>query len=287
MTPMSLPNVKISQKLLDKDKDPAQSNLCNFSNTQLSEFVWLVASQYPLWELRIAELFSPHGREVRRIYVYQGKELIGEIGSEYSSRSGGSVVYIKNDRITANRSRNGGKMISNNNKKLLSAIKKNFGCKTINEKLDEAAFSASTNITSAAWEHAMTSNRLKTKLADDVVDYVLGAGRESYVQHLTTSGNLNSIASLDEFMEAQKMSSASAQIKDMFGKQQLTLILLDNDKYLVKDSTVTNVFDADSLPQNLRRSLGMLKLVEKGQIISNSGMRVEENIFIVVQDPIE
>lgn len=280
--PMILPNVTISKKLYHDGVKPEMV----VEHKQLSEILWAVASQNPTWEVRVTTAISG-GSHVRRVNVYQDGERLGEIGFEYNGRSGGNVVYIENDRISASRSRNRGKQFSSDNKRLLTSIKKHFGRKTITERLHEATASATTMVSTVAWEHAMTESRLKSKIYGEAVEYVLGAGRELYAQHLTTIGNPNLIATLDEIVEAQKMSAASANIKDLFSRQQLTLILLDNDKYIVKNAATTDTFDADSLPQNLRRSLGMLKLVEKGQVVSNSGMRVEENIFIVVQDATE
>lgn len=280
MNPMSLPNVTIPPKLLE------HVNLIRdafaITHTQLSEIVWSVASQYPLWELRIVSAST--GGSVKKLHVYQEGELLGELGYEYNSRSGGNVVYVKNHRISASRSRNDGKMFSSDNKKLLNAIKKNFGRKTVAERLSEAEHLASRALNIAVWEHTSNVSRIMTRISEEATQYVTGAGRELYVQHLQSIGSLSSIAKLDEVKTAQELAVASTAIKDMYNNQQMALVILDNDKYIVKYTVSTELYDTDSFPQALRRSLGMLKLVEKGQVISNSGMRVDENVFIVVQD---
>jgi ribosomal protein L31E len=277
--PMILPNVTISKNLYHDGVKPEMV----VEHKQLSEILWAVASQNPTWEIRVTMAVGG-GSHVRRVNVYQDGERLGEIGFEYSGRSGGNVVYVENERISASRSRGGGKQFSSNNKRLLATVKKYFSRKTVGEKINEALVNCDKMLNSVAWDNAMKENRLKLRVSEHAVSFVTGVGRELYVQHLTTTGNPTVISAIDDLVEAQKMSAASANIKDMFSKQQLTLVLLDNDKYIVKNSETTDTFDADSLPQSLRRSLGMLKLVEKGQIVSNSGMRVEDNVFIVVQD---
>lgn len=280
MNPMSLPNVTISPKLLESVDLPRAAFA--ITHTQLSEIVWSVASQYPLWELRIVSAST--GGSVKKLHVYQEDEHIGELGYEHSSRSGGYVVYIKNDRISASRSRNSGKMLSGDTKKLLTAIKKNFGRKTIGERLEEAENKTLRALGTVVWEHSSNVSRIMARISEEAMQYVTGAGRELYVQHLQSIGSLSSIAKLDEVKTAQELAVASTAIKDMYNNQQMALVILDNDKYIVKYTVSTELYDTNSFPQALRRSLGMLKLVEKGQVISNSGMRVDENVFIVVQD---
>lgn len=280
MNPMSLPNVTVSPKLLDTANLPRDA--FTITMTQLSELVWSVAAQYPLWELRIVSASS--GGSARKLHVYQEDENLGELGYEFSSRSGGHVVYVKNHRISASRSRNDGKMLSSDNKKILSAIKKNFSRRTVGEKVADADSTAARALSAAVWDHTSTLSRIKARLAEDALQYVTGAGKDVYVQHLQSTGLLSIVANLDEVVSAQEMVGASAHIKDLYDKHKMALVIFDNDKYIVKYTVSTELYDASSLPHELRRSLGMLKLVEKGQVVSNSGMRVDENVFIVVQD---
>lgn len=43
-------------------------------------------------------------------------------------------------------------------------------------------------------------------------------------------------------------------------------------------------FTADTLPYNLRASLAMMKLVNDGTVVANRGLRVNSNVFIVMED---
>lgn len=281
MNPMSLPNVTVSPKLLETVGVTITRADYRIAHSQLAELVWAVASQNPLWEVRIVS--TSNSFAALKLFVIQDGEKLGEIGYEYNPRSG-SNVYVVNQRIAAARSRNGGKQFSADNKRLLATIKKNFSRKTVGEKITDAENATTQALNTVVWDHSTRLGKLRHDLAERAVNYVSGVGKELFTQHLISIGMASNVDKLDKVVEAAEAVAVSSDIKDLYHKGELVLIVLDNDKYIVKYAVNTEMHDIESLPQTLRRSLGMLKLVEKGQVVSNSGMRVGENVFIVVQD---
>ena len=277
MNPLALPNVTIAQALHAPDGSPPSLTI----KTQLSELMWSVASTNPLWELRIVNARS---NSVQKVRVYHDGEALGEIGVDYYGNRGISAVYVVNHRISATRQRNNGRQYSEDNKRLMSAIKKNFSRKTVAEKVNTAVDEATRALNSTVWDLNSKASRLMHTLYEPALSYVLGAGRDLFAQHLMAIGESQHIAKLDEVQEADIVAKTGVAIKDLYDKNKLALVILDNDKYIVKYAVNTETHNGDSFPASLRRSLGMLKLVEKGQIVSNSGMRVDENVFILVQD---
>jgi hypothetical protein len=65
-------------------------------------------------------------------------------------------------------------------------------------------------------------------------------------------------------------------------------VCLHGDMYLVKyladPNGVVHKFTADTLPQNLRANLAMLKLVDDLTIIADRGVRVNESSFMILED---
>lgn len=277
MNPLALPNVTVAQSLHAPDGSRPSLTI----RTQLSELMWSVASANPMWELRIVNARS---NSVQKVRIFQEGETLGEIGVDYFGTRGNFAVYVVNDRIAATRQRNNGRQYSEDNKRLLSAIKKNFSRKTVTEKVEEAKNHAARALNSTVWDLSNQTMRATSTVSEPAVAYVLGAGREMFVQHLIATGQSQHVNKLDALQEADSMAKTSIAIKDLYDKNKLALVILDNDKYIVKYAVNTEMHTNDSFPASLRRSLGMLKLVEKGQIVSNSGMRVDESIFILVQD---
>jgi len=275
MNPMSLLNVSIAKSLHGPNGEVPTLSI----PTQLSELMWTIASTYPTWEVRIVAASS---LSVRKVKVFQGGECLGELGIDYF----GSVktVYVVNQRIAASRERNNGRHFSENNKRLMSSVKKYFFRKTLSETVDGALEATGRALNSTVWELSSKVSKITSNLSEPAISYVLGAGRELFAQHLAAIGMPQHIAKLDELTEAELMAKASVNIKDLYDKKRMALVILDNDKYIVKYAVNTEVHNHTSFPESLRRSLGMLKLVDNGQIISNSGMRVDDNVFILVQD---
>jgi hypothetical protein len=50
----------------------------------------------------------------------------------------------------------------------------------------------------------------------------------------------------------------------------------------VRQGAEVKVYDDDSLPFEVRSKLGMLKLVDKGQMISDIGCKVDAEVFVVI-----
>ncbi len=64
--------------------------------------------------------------------------------------------------------------------------------------------------------------------------------------------------------------------------KQHTLVLLDGMNYIVKHANQVEVKTSEELPDYVRRGVGMLKLVEVRNAITNVGIRVDENTFALL-----
>jgi hypothetical protein len=61
-----------------------------------------------------------------------------------------------------------------------------------------------------------------------------------------------------------------------------TLIIVDGGKYLAQIGSDVQIWDDNTLPVELRGKLGLLKLVNNRQFVSDVGCRVEDDVFIVI-----
>jgi hypothetical protein len=74
------------------------------------------------------------------------------------------------------------------------------------------------------------------------------------------------------------------EVRSKYGSGNAALVVLDQGKYIVKTGDNVQLFDDNDLPEQIRGRLGLLKLVEYKQMVTNAGCRVSSEVFVVVLD---
>jgi hypothetical protein len=69
-----------------------------------------------------------------------------------------------------------------------------------------------------------------------------------------------------------------------FGNNQTALVVRDMGKYLVKVGDKVDLYDDNTLPQDIRMKVGMLKLVGDEQYLTDIGCKVTSEIFVLLVD---
>jgi hypothetical protein len=69
-----------------------------------------------------------------------------------------------------------------------------------------------------------------------------------------------------------------------FSKNKTALVVKDTGKYLVKIGDNVELYDDNTLPVDMRMKLGMLKLVNDEQYITDIGCKVTSEIFVLLVD---
>jgi hypothetical protein len=72
------------------------------------------------------------------------------------------------------------------------------------------------------------------------------------------------------------------KVKSQFEAGKTALVIKDDGKYLVKMGDAIQLFNDNTLPEDMRGKLGMLKLVEAEAFVSNVGCRINDEVFVVV-----
>ena len=70
-------------------------------------------------------------------------------------------------------------------------------------------------------------------------------------------------------------------IREQFTKDESALVIKYEGKYIVKFGDNINLYSDDTLPMEFRGKLGMLKLVDNEQFVSNAGCKVTDEIFVL------
>lgn len=77
------------------------------------------------------------------------------------------------------------------------------------------------------------------------------------------------------------------EIRDFFDKGGATLVVLDGAQYITQTGETVQNYTDDTLPYHMRMKLGMLKLVEDKQMISDVGCRVDSTTYVVTAEKVE
>jgi hypothetical protein len=86
---------------------------------------------------------------------------------------------------------------------------------------------------------------------------------------------------LDGMAEAHQAKLATQDIAVSLGTGAGATVMLRGDEYVVVINGVTSIFDTDHLPPHIKRSLGILKMVENHTYIEGHGARVDKDKFFV------
>ena len=74
------------------------------------------------------------------------------------------------------------------------------------------------------------------------------------------------------------------RVQEDFSKNKTALVVKDTGKYLVKIGDKVDLYDDNTLPVDMRMKMGMLKLVEDEQYITDVGCKVTSEVFVLLVD---
>ena len=207
-----------------------------------------------------------------------------ELGSIYYERIySGDKDYrycVDNFRVAQLRERGSG-MKTIHEKKALKHVDKYFGRKNLDEKLVDAKQQAQYTLNRVHndlnskfdWEWNRVDNFAKA--------FVMNRFDE-FVSYLSEN---NAITKIDANTMPERFERKCAvnEVKNKFGADEHYLVYVDNQSYAIfRKNEPTQIKASEELPEFIRMGVGMLKLVEDGQIISGIGCRVNATTYIVL-----
>lgn len=214
--------------------------------------------------------------------VFEGGEVLGHIRKEYARRD--YKIHVSNERIARKRERGTG-YSTEDPKKAIARIKKEFGRMTTTERINKAAEAASQYAYYAAAKHEQKLRPHSQALKEAALAYVSGPGFDTFLQYLKENEPhkhdliVNAKAQHDNLRADM---SVLEGIRDSLGSSKSALIVRDFEQYIVRIGDTVTLYDDNTLPVHLRGKLGLLKLVEKEHFVSGAGCRVSEEVFVVL-----
>ena len=249
----------------------------------MKPFVEALAKKFPQWRFVGHKFYRRESVwQAYTFLVYDKRERLGELSSEYSPRKSGKVYTIKNERISKDRVR-GDRTKTQDLSKAVKIVSKMFGAKTTLERMNEVTSDSSTLIFQVFQDRRRTFDAAYNKLTRHIERYI--------VDNIDTIAPVALHGLPDDF---------ASTFKDMFEERQImediaqcnqqgngAVVLIHGSDYVVKRKSATTgaheieLMSSDTLPMYIKRSVGMLKLVEPKTAVAGVGVRVDDNAFFV------
>lgn len=275
---MELPNILFEQRKSDAGAATPVTN----SNTQTHPFLLplmlRLAQARPKWKFvaQRRNLPTPDGRyALTSFIVYEGGETLGRIWKSYENR--GDVVNIDNPRMQEARQR-GNSTSTQDLKKAFKLVTKNFHGPTLNEIVKDAIETAHNTVSVLTHRTQVDFYKKYGALSDFLVAYTMN--NWDHIKQMAIDVGL-SPASLDGMSEAYDAYKATRDISNTMGENKGATVLIRGDEYIVVREGATAIFDTDHLPSHIKRSVGILKMVDNQTYVEGHGARVSKDKFFV------
>jgi hypothetical protein len=213
--------------------------------------------------------------DVSSFDVYEGSAKLGRIWKSYESR--GDVICIDNDRMSNGRQR-GSSTNTQDLKKAFKLVTKNFHGPTIAEAVAETLEKANNVVGGLAGKHMREFEGKYRGLSNFLEEYTMK--NWEHIKQLAIDAGISPMT-LDGMAEAHQAKLATQDIAVSLGTQSGATVLIRGDEYIVVINGVTTIFDTDHLPSHIKRSVGILKMVENHTYIAGHGARVDKDKFFV------
>lgn len=264
------PNVSIGA-------DDSKGGTATHTQAQIYDTLDMLVSSKPNWRFVATDFVRPDAQT--RVYtdfnIYEDDEFLGKVTITHKGRS--NKIKVSNDRINAARERGTGYYTEDPVKAQLR-IRKTFFKANQDERVEKAAEIAESLLKkehqSKAWEYRHAKDALLDKAGDFAAKNI-----EAYLQAYP-----NLLPKKGRYDDARANYGVVKKIKEAFDNGKSVVVAFDGTHYIVKSEEGVKTLSDETLPYEMRRKVGLLKLVQDGQMISDVGCRVDGATFVLLPE---
>jgi hypothetical protein len=286
MNTLELNNVELSADLqteLVERKNRGDTHEV-FVNSTIDPVIQRLATLNPLWRF-IANSWGYGGGNRLALTSFSVLEHGEELGKISRERKGSSeVIYISNKRIAKTRERSGGYSTVDADKAVLKAKKMFFKLKP-NERIEKAMENAEKVMSHQKRLKEREKYSAESTIKTAAHTFIMGTGFPLFLEHIKTGAEHERNKIMMAMEEDKRLADEMMTIekaKAEFEAGKTALVIKDGGKYLVKIGDKVDLFDDNTLPDWMRGKLGMLKLVQAEQFVSDTGCRVNDETFVLI-----
>jgi|GEM_PF-2757597 len=247
----------------------------------LADVAWPLVTKFPHinWVVEMREIGENKYRAHNFTAFKEDKE-VGKVTTAYSRKSG-SAFALYSETISEERER-GSFMRTQKIDVVLATVKKKFNLRSVQKMFQEAEKSV-----------YLILNKRKNDLENN----------KSNARHMMVKDIFHSIemdpqiaAVIAPFIAEQDMLKYNKACLEMRSLEDMrsiidkpdkrtALVLLDRGGYIVRAEEHVAIYNDETLPVEMRKSLGLLKLIQENeQFVPDVGVRVNEHTFLVLVD---
>lgn len=286
MNTLSLSNVVVGEDL-QKSMDKEGLKLSGVYG-MLDPVISRLASLNPLWTFVInsSGLGTGNNRVASGFMVKLDGEELGSIGLSYMGQRG-KVIAICNDRIGKGRQRSDSYRTVDADKAILMA-KKMFGKMNPSERISKAKDAAERVVSRASWNKERERTQHQANVKNEMLVWAETKGHAMFLEYLKAEAIPSLRHKVTTSMEKVELLDTEMKtiekVQEDFSNNKTALVVKDLGKYLVKIGDNVELYDDNTLPLDMRMKMGMLKLVEDEQYLTDVGCKVTHEIFVLLVD---
>jgi hypothetical protein len=286
MNTLSLSNIVVGEDL-QKSLDKEGLKMTGVYS-MLDPVVSRLASLNPLWTFVINSSAPSMGssRVASNFMVKLDGEELGTIGLSYMGQRG-KVIAICNDRIGKGRQRSDSYRTVDADKAVLMA-KKMFGKMNPSERISKAKDAAERVVSRASWNKERERTQHQSLVKNEMLAWAETKGNALFLEYLKAEAIPSLRHKVTVSMEKVELLDTEMKtiekVQEDFSNNKTALVVKDLGKYLVKIGDKVDLYDDNTLPLDMRMKMGMLKLVEDEQYLTDVGCKVTSEIFVLLVD---
>lgn len=243
----------------------------------LAEVIWELALKNPMWTFKGTKTGS---MILSKFTISQSWETLGSIERSYNRRDGANGIEIHNHRLQTR----GNSYKTADAAKAIAKVKKTFKPRSVLEIAAESKEKADTVVSQEHYGKEREARRHQDEIRQRAIDYVIkGPGYALFLEYAIKNDS-NVAKNLEMLRIASDELSTIQGVKDAMGAKKSALIVVDEGKYLVKIDDNVQLYDDTTLPVKFREKLGLLKLVNEKQFVTDVGCRVSKEIYVLKLD---
>ena len=285
---VGLPNIKWARNTnwwTDKKEEP-NPTMVEF----MDSFIREVAKKHPEWTFINAMQYSYTGPdsgkaeiEMADFDVFHDREYLGSLGRDHFR--GRWAYSITNHRIHAKRERGYGAKTTDL-KKALRLVEKEFGRKSYDEMLNELAEKGRGKVGMSQHSHASKAAATERYLVEHLAPHLI-ANFDTYRDLAIAEGARAD--KLDVYHEQLEAKQVATNITVKMRNGAGLFVIVASNVYAARDSgsndaIAYHTWTSDTVPDVVRRKIGLLKLVEPDHFLADVGYRVDDNSFLILKE---
>lgn len=246
-----------------------------------------LAVLYPLWTFRGNGHLSMNNDRVwlTNFTVLCDGEQLGTIERRYEARD--YQICVTNERIKAKMERTD-YYKTKDATKAIAKIKKMFGPKDAQELAGVSREEAAKIAQNAEWNKQREIND-----ADEIVQraarkYVMGVGFDTFMayakDHYPAQEHDLLVTKREAATRATEDMKTISKVRAVIQQQANgAVVTRRGGTYVVEHKDKVEICDDNTLPEWIRSRIGMLKLIEPTQFVSDLGMKAGTNTFVIIE----